>query len=132
MDPRFGPAWIAFGHTFAIEGEHDHAITAYSTSARLFQGYAYLILLDLAERFHRSHLPLLYVGMEHLCLSNLNYASEALGAAYRMCESDPLLINELGVMAYHRRESVHEILYWKRGSWRYADTRAHATFSPPP
>lgn len=39
MDPRFGPAWIAFGHTFAIEGEHDHAITAYSTSARLFQGY---------------------------------------------------------------------------------------------
>lgn len=38
MDPRFGPAWIAFGHTFAIEGEHDHAITAYSTSARLFQG----------------------------------------------------------------------------------------------
>ena len=39
MDPRFGPAWIAFGHTFAIEGEHDHAITAYSTSARLFQGF---------------------------------------------------------------------------------------------
>ncbi|KAF8510783.1 hypothetical protein JB92DRAFT_2938245 [Gautieria morchelliformis] len=89
MDPRFGPAWIAFGHTFAIEGEHDHAITAYSTSARLFQG---------------SHLPLLYVGMEHLCLSNLNYAGEALGAAYQMCDSDPLLINELGVLAYHRRE----------------------------
>jgi len=89
MDPRFGPAWIAFGHTFAIEGEHDHAITAYSTSARLFQG---------------SHLPLLYVGMEHLCLSHLNYAGEALGAAYHMCDSDPLLINELGVMAYHRRE----------------------------
>ncbi|KAF8573479.1 TPR-like protein [Ramaria rubella] len=89
MDPRFGPAWIAFGHTFAIEGEHDHAITAYSTSARLFQG---------------SHLPLLYVGMEHLCLNNLSYAGEALGAAYQMCDSDPLLINELGVMAYHRRE----------------------------
>lgn len=38
MDPRFGPAWIAFGHTFALEGEHDHAVTAYSTCARMFTG----------------------------------------------------------------------------------------------
>lgn len=40
MDPRFGPAWVAFGHTFALEGEHDHAVTAYSTCARMFTGYA--------------------------------------------------------------------------------------------
>lgn len=38
MDPRFGPAWIAFAHTFAMEGEHDHAVTAYSTCARMFTG----------------------------------------------------------------------------------------------
>lgn len=38
MDPRFGPAWIAFAHTFALEGEHDHAVTAYSTCARMFTG----------------------------------------------------------------------------------------------
>jgi len=38
MDPRFGPAWVAFGHTFALEGEHDHAVTAYSTCARMFTG----------------------------------------------------------------------------------------------
>jgi anaphase-promoting complex subunit 6 len=38
MDPRFAPAWIAFAHTFAFEGEHDHAVTAYSTSARMFNG----------------------------------------------------------------------------------------------
>ncbi len=40
MDPRFAPAWIAFAHTFALEGEHDHAVTAYSTCARMFTGYA--------------------------------------------------------------------------------------------
>ena len=40
MDPRFAPAWVAFGHTFALEGEHDHAVTAYSTCARMFAGYA--------------------------------------------------------------------------------------------
>jgi hypothetical protein len=38
MDPRFGPAWITFAHSFAYEGEHEQAITAYSTSARLFPG----------------------------------------------------------------------------------------------
>jgi len=38
MNPRFAPGWIAFAHTFALEGEHEHAITAYSTAARLFPG----------------------------------------------------------------------------------------------
>lgn len=42
MDPRFGPAWIAFAHTFALEGEHDHAVTAYSTCARMFAGFVYI------------------------------------------------------------------------------------------
>ena len=43
MDPRLGPAWIAFAHTFAFEGEHDHAVTAYSTCARMFTGYCLLL-----------------------------------------------------------------------------------------
>ena len=42
MDPRFGPAWIAFAHTFAFEGEHDHAVTAYSTCARMFAGCVFI------------------------------------------------------------------------------------------
>lgn len=86
MDPRFGPAWIAFGHTFALESEHDHAVTAYSTCARMFTG---------------SHLPLMFVGMEHIMLSNYALADEALNAANSMCDGDPLLYNERGVMAYN-------------------------------
>lgn len=38
IDSRFAPAWITFAHAFAWEGEHDQAITAYSTAARLFPG----------------------------------------------------------------------------------------------
>lgn len=87
MDPRFGPAWISFAHTFSMEGEHDHAVTAYSTCARLFTG---------------SHLPLMFIGMEHLMLSNDTLASEALEAALRICDGDPLLMNECGVLAYTR------------------------------
>jgi len=86
MDPRFSPAWIAFAHTFALEGEHDHAVTAYSTCSRMFNG---------------SHLPLMFIGMEQIILSNPQQADEALNAAHAMCEGDPLLANERGVMAFN-------------------------------
>lgn len=37
-DKLFGPAWLAFGHAFAAEGEHDQASAAYFTSARFMKG----------------------------------------------------------------------------------------------
>ncbi|TFK21162.1 TPR-like protein [Coprinopsis marcescibilis] len=89
MDPRFAPAWAAFGHTFAFEAEHDHAVTAYSTCARIFAG---------------SHLPLLFIGMEQIMLSNFRLADEALNASYALCADDPLLCNERGVMAFNHGE----------------------------
>ncbi|KAI5780934.1 hypothetical protein EDC01DRAFT_694941 [Geopyxis carbonaria] len=92
MDPHFGPAWIGFAHTFAAEGEHDQAISAYSTAARLFQG---------------THLPQLFLGMQHLQLNNITLADEYLNTAYKLCTSDPLLLNELGVVFYHK-EALHD------------------------
>lgn len=99
MDPRFAPAWIAFAHTFALEGEHDHAVTAYSTCARLFTG---------------SHLPLMFVGMEHIMLSNYDMADESLNAADKMCDGDPLLFNERGVMAFNRGNFEDAVTLFKR------------------
>ncbi|THH07066.1 hypothetical protein EW145_g3642 [Phellinidium pouzarii] len=99
MDPRFAPAWIAFAHTFALEGEHDHAVTAYSTCARLFTG---------------SHLPLMFVGMEHIMLSNYDMADEALDAADKMCNGDPLLLNERGVMAFNRGQYENAVSLFQR------------------
>ncbi|CAG8780805.1 2483_t:CDS:2, partial [Acaulospora colombiana] len=78
MDPRHAAGWVAFAHTFAKEGEHEHAITAYST----------------------SHLPHLFIGMEHLTLSHLSMASDAFETAYTMCDTDPLVSNERGVVAF--------------------------------
>lgn len=86
MDQHFGPAWIGFAHTFAAEGEHDQAISAYSTAARLFQG---------------THLPQLFLGMQNLQLNNMTLAHEYLNAAHALCSTDPLLLNELGVVFYH-------------------------------
>jgi anaphase-promoting complex subunit 6 len=111
LDPHSAPAWIGFAHTFAAEGEHDQAIAAYSTAARLFQG---------------SHLPQLFLGMQHLALNNMALAHEYLCAAYSMSTGaapgsvpalppnpssavspvggDPLVLNELGVVLYHQNQ----------------------------
>lgn len=91
IDPRFGPAWLAYAHSFAFEGEHDQAITAYSTAHRHLSG---------------SHLPLLFIGMQHLGLSNVLLAEEYLLAAKELCKEDPLVLNELGVVCVHNEESA--------------------------
>lgn len=44
----------------------------------------------------------MFVGMEQIMLSNHDLADEALNAAFTMCDGDPLLYNELGVMAFNR------------------------------
>ncbi|KAI1622195.1 anaphase-promoting complex component APC6 [Exophiala viscosa] len=110
MDPHSAAAWIGFAHTFAAEGEHDQAIAAYSTAARLFQG---------------SHLPQLFLGMQHLALNNMQLAWEYCLAAFEMSSGaikngtdedlgtrifnnssnvggDPLVLNEVGVILYHQ------------------------------
>lgn len=69
MNPHSAEAWIGFAHTFAAEGEHDQAIAAYSTASRLFQG---------------SHLPSLFLGMQHLGLGNMQLAWEYTLHAYSM------------------------------------------------
>jgi anaphase-promoting complex subunit 6 len=51
-----------------------------------------------------SHLPLMFVGMENIMLSNHVLADEALNAAHSMCDGDPLLVNERGVMAFNHGE----------------------------
>ncbi|KAF0496163.1 anaphase-promoting complex subunit cut9 [Gigaspora margarita] len=46
MDSHCGPAWVGFGHTLAIESEHDQTITAYSTAAKLYPGDWYAQSVD--------------------------------------------------------------------------------------
>jgi anaphase-promoting complex subunit 6 len=96
MDPHFGPAWIGFAHTFAAENEHDQAISAYSTAARLFMG---------------THLPQLFLGMQNLLLNNMTLADEFLKTAYGLCKADPLLLNEIGVVCYHQ-DKLDEAEQW--------------------
>jgi anaphase-promoting complex subunit 6 len=116
LDPTLPAAWLGFAHTFSIEGEHEQAISAYSTAARLFPG---------------THLPNLFLGMQNLALGNLKLAKEYLKLSWDTCClqsqdantqqtaddgtkeqptcSDPLLLNELGVVFYHEQDYLHAI-----------------------
>lgn len=98
LNPNFGQAWIGFAHTFAAEGEHEQAISAYAFAARLFPG---------------THLPNLFLGMQHLLMDNLNLAEEYLSASYQICNTDPLLLNELGVISFHRNELSRAEAFFK-------------------
>ena len=78
-----------FGHSFAAQDESDQAMAAYRTAARLFPG---------------CHLPVLCIGMEYQRTNNLSLAEHFFGRAREICPSDPLVYNELGVLAYRNRD----------------------------
>jgi len=105
MDAHFGPAWIGFAHTFAQEGEHDQAVSAYSTAARLFMG---------------THLPQVFLGMQNHAMNNMTAAEEFFKTAYGLCSTDPLLLNEMGVVFYHQ-DRLKEAAQVFRQALRIAD-----------
>jgi len=89
LDPRSAECWIAFGCAFASCDENDQANACFRA----------------AQRFHAgSHIPMLYMGMEHLRTNNLTLAGHFLRGARGMGQRDPLCCNELGVWAYRKRE----------------------------
>ena len=99
MDPRFQPAWIGFAHSFALEGEHDQAIIAYSTCSRLFQG---------------NHLPLMYIGMQHIQIANITIAKEFIDGSLAICNTDPLVYHERAVVGYYQSHYDYAIKMFER------------------
>ena len=89
LDGAFVPAWIGFGHAFAAQDESDQAMAAYRTAARLFPG---------------CHLPALCIGMEYRRANNLSLAEQFFVKSRGICPGDPLVHNELGVLAYRNKE----------------------------
>ncbi|KAK3256963.1 hypothetical protein CYMTET_33922 [Cymbomonas tetramitiformis] len=85
----FAPAWLGFGNSFAAQDESDQAMAAYRTATRLFPG---------------SHLPVLCIGMEYQRTNNLPLAEQFFLQGREICPSDPLVFNELGVLAYRNKD----------------------------
>ena len=45
LDRAFGPAWLAFGHSFASENEHDQAMAAYFKASHIMRGSVHGLVL---------------------------------------------------------------------------------------
>jgi len=89
LDHNFAPAWIAYGHAFAQYDESDQALAAYRSASRLFPG---------------SHLPWLFIGMEYVRTNSLQLAQQCLECARSLMPTDPHIYNEIGVVAFHRKD----------------------------
>lgn len=66
-----------------------------------------------ASRLTSSHLPNLYMGMEYVRTNNTALAHHFLRAAQELCNTDPLLYNELGVVLFrmvrHHKRGTHNV-----------------------
>nr|CAD7589771.1 unnamed protein product [Timema genevievae] len=89
MDKLFGPAWLAYGHSFAAENEHDQAMAAYFKSSQLMKG---------------CHLPLLYIGLEYGLTNNIKLADKFFQQALTIAPNDPFVIHEMGVIAFQNQD----------------------------
>lgn len=52
--------------------------------------------------------------MQHLQLNNVILADEYLNTAYNMCKTDPLLLNELGVVCFHKQHLQNAVEWFNR------------------
>jgi len=99
IDRTFVQAWIGFGHAFAAQDESDQAMAAYRTATRLFTG---------------SHVPVMSIGMEYQRTNNSSLAFQFFLKAFEICDTDPLLHNEYGVLLYRQGEYDKAVLSFQR------------------
>jgi anaphase-promoting complex subunit 6 len=95
LDRLYGPAWLAFGHSFAKENEHDQAMAAYFKATQLMRG---------------CHLPLLYIGVECGLTKNLEMAEKFFFQAMSIAPLDVFVLHELGCIKFEHEmyESAEE------------------------
>lgn len=111
IDPTFAPAWLGFAHTYALEGEQDQAISAYSTAARFFPGMS---------------LPNLFLGMQYMASNTLSLAEEYFSLAYQSCPHDPVILNEIGVLKFKKGEFHKAKRYLKKAA-EYCKSLEHSS-----
>ncbi|GAB2230997.1 hypothetical protein Droror1_Dr00027280 [Drosera rotundifolia] len=102
LEGTFAAAWIGQGNAYAAKEEGDQAMLPYRTAVRLFPG---------------CHLPSLYIGMEYMRTHNFKLAEQFFLQSKSICPSDPLVYNELGVVAYSTKE-------YKKAAWWFEKTLA--------
>ncbi|PVD19099.1 hypothetical protein C0Q70_21658 [Pomacea canaliculata] len=98
LEKTFGPAWLAYGHSFAADNEHDQAMAAYFTASQIMKG---------------CHLPVLYIGLEYGLTSNAKLAERFFSLAKSIAPDDPFVLHEMGVIAFQNQDWHEAERYFK-------------------
>ncbi|XP_054162340.1 cell division cycle protein 16 homolog [Oppia nitens] len=98
LDNVLAPAWLLYGHSFAVESEHDQAMAAYFKASHLMNG---------------CHLPLLYIGLEYGLTDNPKLAERFFKQALDIAPNDPFVLHELGVIAYQSSNYIIAEKYFR-------------------
>ncbi|XP_076812407.1 cell division cycle protein 16 homolog [Clavelina lepadiformis] len=99
LDRMYGPAWLAYGHSFASQNEHDQAMAAYFTASQLMRG---------------CHLPFLYIGLEYSVTNNTKLAEKFFSSALEISQDDPHALHEMGVAAYTNKDLQSALKYFNK------------------
>jgi len=97
LNPQCTEAWIAFGCSFAACDESDQALASFRAAQRLGPC---------------ESSALLYMGMEYVRTNHLVLAQHSLLAA--LPGGDPLCLNELGVVAYAKKDTETALSWWRK------------------
>lgn len=97
LDNVFGPAWLVYGHSFAVEREHDQAMSAYFRAYHLMRG---------------CHLPLLFIGVEYGRANDCKLAEKFLSQARTIAPEDPFVLHEYGVILYRTKNYTVALSYF--------------------
>uniref|UniRef100_A0A2H1VNB7 SFRICE_007973 n=1 Tax=Spodoptera frugiperda TaxID=7108 RepID=A0A2H1VNB7_SPOFR len=80
LEPSAGCVWLAYGHSFAADNEHDQAMAAYFKASQLMSG---------------CHLPPLYVGVECALLNNFTMCERFLTRAASLHSNAKVKVSKL-------------------------------------
>lgn len=104
LDRLYGPAWLAYGHSFAKENEHDQVSNSRHTKSihihSLYTFQAMAAYFKAAQLMRGCHLPLLYIGVECGLTKNLELAEKFFYQAMSIAPIDVFVLHELGVIKY--------------------------------
>lgn len=67
----FGPAWLALGHSYGLESEHDHAISAYFTAADVMRGYKIYRKFSCESHFVFHCFPIVVICLFFMLVLNI-------------------------------------------------------------
>lgn len=87
-----------YGHSFAVENEHDQAMAAYFKASQLMKG---------------CHLPLLYIGLEYGLTNNTKLAERFFNQALTIAPEDPFVLHELGVVSFQSQDYATAEKYFR-------------------